>query len=88
MIENSQQLAGGCAEKCGVIIMCTLQHSVSFVVTSHYDLSRGGNSDLCVREEKPVCSYTYTLALYSTKAFLNMQLCALYRLTLKSDGFL
>lgn len=48
MIENSQQIAGGCAEKCSVIIMCTLQHSVSFVVTSHYDLSQGGNLDLCV----------------------------------------
>lgn len=39
MIENSGRLAGGCAaEKCSVIIMCTLQHSVSFVVTSHYRL--------------------------------------------------
>lgn len=36
-IINSQQLAGGCAEKSSVIIMCTLQHSVSFVVTLQYD---------------------------------------------------
>lgn len=38
MFGSSQELAGGCAEKCSVSVMCTLQHSVSFVVTSRYDL--------------------------------------------------
>lgn len=38
MIGSSRQLAGGCAEKCSVSVMCTLQHSVSFVDTSRYDL--------------------------------------------------
>lgn len=44
-----KQRAGGCAEKCSVIIMCILQHSVSFVATSLCDLSRG-KLDLCVRK--------------------------------------
>lgn len=37
MVEISYQFAGGCAEKCSVIIMCTLQHRLSFVVSSHFD---------------------------------------------------
>lgn len=40
-LKNSGQLAGGCAEKCSVIIMCTLLHRVSIVVTSLSGLSRG-----------------------------------------------
>lgn len=40
-LKNSGQLAGGCAEKCSVTIMCTLLHRVSIVATSLSGLSRG-----------------------------------------------